>query len=426
MVVSRFDVLVVGAGPAGSVAATVLARAGARVALLDKAAFPRDKACGDLIGPRGVQLLYDLDLPVPDGPEVGTMLVVGPAKRTVRMPAAPGLTYPGHGVVATRTAFDGSLHLAATDAGAVAIAGRAETPLWSPDGLDGFHAGPAGDIRADYVIGADGATSRVAAVAGLVDPSRVLWGFALRAYAARHVPMAAIVLWEPSAWRAFPGYGWAFPGADGGANLGLGIATRSDRQAGAGAVRAFPAFLDHLQRVGLVDGIGPEAPSRRLGGWLKMGMVGTNPAAGRVLLVGDAAGLVNPLQGEGIAQAMQSGRWAAEAIVGRPAGPAGAHADVAARYRARLVGAHLPYHRIAAALQGAVVGRPRAVAGLTRLLTAAGQGDAVAGGWAVFWNELLDGAPAGAHRGIATLATRVGQVLSRPTATARWFDATFS
>ncbi len=132
-----------------------------------------------------------------------------------------------------------------------------------------------------------------------------------------------------------------------------------------------------------------------------MGMVGTAPAAGRVLLVGDAAGLVNPLQGEGIAQAMQSGRWAAEAILGW----GGAAAD---HYRARLAAAHLPYQRIAAALQQALMGRPRAAAVLARSLTLAGQVEPLAGGWAVFWNELLDGAPRGRHRVVAAAATRIG------------------
>ena len=145
-----------------------------------------------------------------------------------------------------------------------------------------------------------------------------------------------------------------------------------------------------------------------------MGMVGTSPAAGRVLLAGDAAGLVNPLQGEGIAQAMRSGRWAAEAIL---AG-GGAAAD---RYRARLTAAHLPYHRITAALQQALVGRPRAAAVLARSLTAAGQVEPMAGGWAVFWNELLDGAPRGRHRRVAAVATQVGALLTAPTGTARWF-----
>ena len=79
------------------------------------------------------------------------------------------------------------------------------------------------------MIGADGATSEVAAAAGLVDPKRVLWGFAVRTYVPQVVDLPAIVLWEPTPWRAFPGYGWVFPG-DGGANVGLGIGTRSDRK----------------------------------------------------------------------------------------------------------------------------------------------------------------------------------------------------
>src|SRR5919206_1914291 len=114
----RFDVLVVGGGPAGSVAALVLARGGARVALVDKARFPRDKACGDLVGPRGVQVLRDLDLRLPGARPVGDMIVVGPTGRKVRLPCQPGLTYPGHGLAVPRAVLDQTLRQAAVAAGA--------------------------------------------------------------------------------------------------------------------------------------------------------------------------------------------------------------------------------------------------------------------------------------------------------------------
>jgi flavin-dependent dehydrogenase len=388
------------------------------VALLDKSEFPRDKACGDLLGPRGVQVLRDLDLPEPGGPRVGPILVVGPTGRRVRLPSAPGLTYPGYGLAAARTTFDTGLRDAAVEAGAVPLTGRADEPRWLDGGLDGFRSSRGDEIRADFVVGADGAASRVATVAGLVVPARALWGFAVRVYHPQPVNLPAIVLWEPTAWHGFPGYGWLFPGADGGANLGLGLASGADRQTGAVAARALPDFVSHLEALGLLEPAGRPATrtARRLGGWLKMGMVGTTPATGRVLLVGDAAGLVNPLQGEGISQALQSGRWAAEAILCASAGAAG-------RYRARLVAAHLPYQRITAALQGALIRRPRAVAALARFLVAATRNDAVAGGWAVFWNELFDGSPPGSHRTVAALVTYVGSLLTARTEVARWLEA---
>ena len=73
------------------------------------------------------------------------------------------------------------------------------------------------------------------------------------------------------------------------------------------------AFRIHLTRIGLLDS-GLQLPMRLLGGWLKMGIVGTRAAEGKVLFVGDAAGLVNPLQGEGIAQALASGQAAANVV----------------------------------------------------------------------------------------------------------------
>ena len=91
MLSARYDAVVVGAGPGGSTAALVLARAGARVALVDKATFARDKACGDLIGPRGIALLTELGLDPGPGRRVGEMVVVGPTGRRVMLPARAGL-----------------------------------------------------------------------------------------------------------------------------------------------------------------------------------------------------------------------------------------------------------------------------------------------------------------------------------------------
>ncbi|HEY3702895.1 MAG TPA: FAD-dependent monooxygenase, partial [Acidimicrobiales bacterium] len=121
----RFDTAVVGSGPAGSVAALTLARAGASVALIDKAGFPRDKACGDLVGPRGVQLLTELGLERPDALRLGDMVVVGPTGGRALLPAVPGLAYPGEAWAVPRTSLDARLRRAALDAGAEEVTGRA-------------------------------------------------------------------------------------------------------------------------------------------------------------------------------------------------------------------------------------------------------------------------------------------------------------
>jgi geranylgeranyl reductase family protein len=419
VVASRFDVLVAGGGPAGSIAALVLARGGATVALVDKSTFPRDKACGDIVGPRGLQVLREVGVPALEGHDVGDIVVVGPTgRRRVQLPCGEGLTYPGHGTAVTRASLDAMLHELAVEAGAVAVHGQVVASVTDDGTIDGCRLRNGTELRADFVIGADGATSRVAAAAGMVDAARVIWGFAVRTYLAEGVEHPAIVFWEPEPWRAFPGYGWAFPGGEGGTNVGLGLGMVADRRPGARVQPALPRFLEHLRRSGVLGGASASTPPRCVGGWLKMGIVGTVPAAGPVLLVGDAAGLVNPLQGEGIAQAMGSGRAAAEAILGDPG-------RAAARYRAALAAEHLPYHRITAALQRWLVDRPRAVGSVARLLMTAGRSDALSGGWSIFWNELLRGAPDNRHRSVATAATRLGDWVTGHSATARWFDEVF-
>jgi len=442
----RYDAVVVGAGPAGSVAATVLARGGARVALVDKAEFPRDKACGDLIGPRGVQVLDDLGVTVPGATRVGDMVVVGPRHR-VRLPCRPGRTYPGFGLAVPRRAFDARLREVAIDAGAEPIVERAAAPIVGDAGLEGcaLTDGRAvrGDtvigadgalsrvaewaglveparvlwgfaVRGDTVIGADGALSRVAEWAGLVEPARVLWGFAVRAYVEQPVALPEIYFWEPTPHRAFPGYGWLFPGPDGRGNLGLGCGVLADRVAATAAARQLPSFAADLVCRGALRAVPATDGAASLGGWLKLGMVGTRPAAGPVLLVGDAAGLVNPLQGEGIAQAMESGRAAAEAVLADP----GRAAD---RYRRGLADRYAPYQAATAPLHAAMLPRPRAVSAVARLLTAPGLGSLLAGGWAVYWNDLTDGATAGSPRAVARLAQHLFSAATSAGAVRRWF-----
>lgn len=398
----RFDVLVVGAGPAGSTAALVLARGGAKVALLDKASFPRDKACGDVIGPRGVQTLCELGL-APGGVRVADIEVVGPTGRTVRLPAVPGTTYPGYGLVVPRVRFDDWLRERAIEAGAVPFQGRFGSGVTgsgavgsgSPvPGVVGFGAPGSGPAEAEVVIGADGALSRVASAFGLVDEERVLWGYAARTYASGSPAFPQIHFWETGRWRGFPGYGWVFPGSDGNANVGLGIGIRTDRKAAARVGRDLPSFMSSS---GYGDGTG-----RVLGGWLKMGMVGTIPAAGRTLLVGDAAGLVNPLQGEGIAQALASGRAAAQAFL--EGGPPRA----AQLYLASLE-EYAPFAHSTASVTAWMSDRPVAVAAAGRFLTAPVIGRALARPWSLYWNGLVDGA----RPGWAVRGARVADHLAR-------------
>lgn len=396
MATANFNAVVVGAGPGGSIAALVLARGGARVALVDKATFARDKACGDLVGPRALALLASLRLTAPDGREVGPMVVVGPTGRQVLLPARQGRTYPGHGLAVTRLRFDEWLRTAAIEAGAEPVTARVTAVHGNVVELDNGQC-----LTGDVIIGADGANSRIAASAGLVDPTAVLWGFAQRAYVDQCVERPIIALWDRTPRRGFPGYGWLFPNADGTANIGLGLGLGTARSDARLAVAHFDEFCDHLRHLGLLT-VPVDRP--RLGGWLKMGMVGTVAARGRIFLVGDAAGLVNPLQGEGIAQAINSGAAAANAILNSPS-------SAAARYRQQLSTSFGRYARIAAPIHAAAIsGSRQRVSRLTRALTSPVIGTAIAAPWAVSWNDLIDGAPPGPATTAARLAFAVGRL----------------
>jgi geranylgeranyl reductase family protein len=405
-----FDAVVVGAGPAGSVAALVLARAGAQVALVDKASFPRDKACGDLVGPRGVQLLADLGVKVPDAGQGADLLAVGPSGHASKLPAFPGRTYAGHGVVAPRLVFDNALHEAAVAAGAVPV--QARVTALDADGDGRVRAVITGDgqrLATGVVIGADGALSPVARLAGMLDPDAALWGFAIRAYLPAEVPLPLLVLLDARPWRIYPGYGWLFPGADGQANVGIGVGMGTTRRSAQlrGDLASFCSLL--AERGAIKPGVRPGPVT---GGWLRMGGTGTPAAAGNVLLAGDAAGLINPLQGEGIAPAMVSARLAAEAVLSHPADPGPGYTEALAA----VFGSYLPG---AAALQTLLLRRPVAASAAVRALTAPPLRRLVAGTWSIYWNGLVEGAQPRPAAWSAGLVQRLAGTLAKRPATAR-------
>jgi menaquinone-9 beta-reductase len=379
----RFDAVVVGAGPAGGIAALVLARSGARVALADKAAFPRDKACGDLVGPRGVQVLSELGLRVPDAGQCSGLLAVGPSGRRSRLPAFTGRTYPGHAIIVPRLALDHALREAAVAAGAVPVQARiTAVEMGAASRVDAVISSDGQRLAGEVIVAADGTLSPVARLAGMLDPQMALWGFAIRAYVPAEVALPLLVLLDASPWRIYPGYGWLFPGADGQANVGIGVGLGNGR--GQAPLRGDLARLVAL--LGRRGDLRPDArPGPVMGGWLRMGGVGTKPAAGNVLLAGDAAGLINPLQGEGISPAMVSGRLAAEAVLAGPARAAPAYAEA-------IEAAFGQYMAGASALQSALLHRPRTTSAVTRLLTAPAVRRTIAGTWSIYWNDLADGA----------------------------------
>ncbi|MDP9328899.1 MAG: geranylgeranyl reductase family protein [Actinomycetota bacterium] len=318
------DVLVVGAGPGGAATAYHLARHGVDVTMVDRARFPREKVCGDGITPRGVASMLRMGVN-PDDPGFERVkgLRVNSRSTTIELPWPELRSWPNYGLVRTRHDFDQLLVDRATKAGARLLEG---TEAVAPTLRDGWVTGgtirPAGEheaeptvVRARYVIAADGAASRFARPAGVRrDDSRPLGIAARRYYRATYHPgpwfESWLDLWEGD--LLLPGYGWLFPVAGGRINLGAGLLNTFKGFKDISAQRLFDAFATMLPSDW---GISEEtADGRVLSGPLPMSLNRIPQAVPGMLLVGDAAGAVNPFNGEGIAYAMESGELAAELV----------------------------------------------------------------------------------------------------------------
>nr|WP_156252057.1 geranylgeranyl reductase family protein [Pseudactinotalea terrae] len=331
------DVIVVGAGPAGSSAAHYLAAAGRSVLLLEKATFPRDKVCGDGLTPRAVSELVRMGVPM--RPEDGWMRnkglrVIG-GGHTLHLPWPEIERYPSYGLAKARMGLDQTLAHHARATGAKLMEGINVTGPVVDDrtgrivGVTARKVDARGrkivgeDVeqvfRAPVVIAADGVSARLATSMGIAKSDNRPMGVAVRTYfrTPRHDDEwmeSHLELWEgePRKSALLPGYGWIFPLGDGTANVGLGSvsstakATQLDYRSLLEAwMRNAPAEWEFTpeNQIGPVRGAAlPMAFNRK-------------PLYRRgLILVGDAGGMVSPFNGEGIAYGLQAGRIAADVI----------------------------------------------------------------------------------------------------------------
>ena len=318
------DVLVVGAGPGGSATAYHLARHGIDVTVVDKAAFPREKVCGDGLTPRSVAAMLRMGID-PDQPGFERVLGLRVHSRsaTIDLPWPELSTWPGYGLVMPRLDFDAMLAERATKAGArIMELTEATGPIQEDGWVRGGLVRPAGDrdaepveIRARYTVAADGAASRFAKPAGVQRDATLPLGIAARRYyRSPYHPgpwfESWLDLWEGD--MLLPGYGWLFPVAGGQLNLGAGLLNTFKNFKEVSAQRLFDAFATMLPADWEIDE--EHAEGRVLSGPLPMGMNRKPPAVPGLLLIGDAAGVVNPFNGEGIAYAIETGEMAAEIL----------------------------------------------------------------------------------------------------------------
>lgn len=338
MAESDADVIVVGAGPGGSTTAYHLAQNGAKVLVLEKSEFPREKVCGDGLTPRATKQLLKLGLDL--SPEAGWvrnrgLRVIGGGVR-LELDWPDLASFPNYGLVRTRHDFDDLLARQAVKAGAELRTGVTVTgPVF--DDRTGHATGVTADTadgprtyRAPLIVAADGVSGRFPLALGLTKREDRPMGVAVRRY--YHSPVRHqddyLESWlelrsREGGDKLLPGYGWLFGMGDGRVNVGLGVLNSSIAYGKTNYRRLLTEWLSGTpDDWGLNDEANAAGPI--LGAALPMGFNRVPHYTRGVLLVGDTGGMVNPFNGEGIAYAMESAELAAEVVaqaLGRPAGP---------------------------------------------------------------------------------------------------------
>ena len=331
----HYDVLIIGAGPAGSAAALACVRRGLRVALVERSRFPRDKVCGDALIPDSLQALRELDL-------LERVLEVAHRVNAVRIYAPNGryTALEGECACVPRLVFDDLLRSAATEAGAEFFSPlRAVAPLDENGVVVGARfvraEGPPIDLRAAITILATGAAADVLARFGVclrTAPSAT----AARLYVQVDQRTARDHDHLCVAYTAAicPGYGWVFPGPDGVFNVGVGYVYGPQAPRERNIRKLLNQFLTSFPpAAGLMKAARGLTPLK--GAPLRTAMKGSRLSRPGVIVVGEAAGLTYSFSGEGIGKAMQSGILAAD-VAAASAAAANPPRVAADTYEARL------------------------------------------------------------------------------------------
>jgi geranylgeranyl reductase family protein len=318
-----YDVLVIGAGPAGASAAYWLADQGRRVLVVDRKRFPREKTCGDGLTPRAVRQLHDLGLAEPLAQYLrydGLRSIAHGVTLELAWPEHPEL--PPFGYVVRRRDLDEMVAGQAVKAGAtLRPAVEAVEPLVDGGLVTGavvhdLESGSHEEVRARYLVVADGANSRFGRALGAARDRSYPLGMAVRGYFTSP--------YHDEPWieshldlrdrdgNHLPGYGWVFPVGDGTVNVGVGLLSTFSGWKSVNTSKLMDAFVATAPprwEIRPETSCGPPT-----GGKLPTGgsvMPKTGPTW---LVIGDAAGSVNPFNGEGIAYAYETGRLAADAV----------------------------------------------------------------------------------------------------------------
>ena len=303
----RVDIAVIGAGPAGAATAIQAARSGANVVVFEKAAHGRDKVCGDGLTPRAIGALNELKIPLDDAHHIrGLRMIAGKQVRELDWPTTD--RFPNHGAVWPRRRLDAALMDAAVEAGA--------TPVIGDDGrVTGVEAN-GNRFEAGLTVIAAGAQGAVARKLGADRVPDEPFGLAIRTYAAtpRHTDahLEACLSLKDENGTAIPGYGWMFPAGDGTVNIGVGALS---------TMKGFKklnlnTLLESYRHLVRDDwDLGPNLERPRA--WRLPMSTQRRHGAGWVA-IGDAAGLVNPMNGEGIDYGLESGMLAADLFLDDP------------------------------------------------------------------------------------------------------------